>query len=228
MTNHDYAELVARRKACRACTGLTNPSAVDDGAFDSDHIGPWSRWQGRLSADLMLVGQDWGDTRYFRRYQGLDDDRNPTNRTLMKLLQGIGMTIGPPSSAGSNDLVFFTNAVLCLKEGGLQGPVRAAWFQNCAPFLRRQVEIIAPRVVATLGEYALQAVRKAFQLPPRSLASSVADTEGEILVGNTRLLAVYHCGARVLNTHRKLDAQIRDWARIGNVLSSSSGSQESR
>ena len=228
MPNHNYAELVARRKACRACTGLTNPSAVDDGAFDSDHIGPWSRWQGNLSADLMLVGQDWGDTRYFRRFRGLDDDKNPTNRTLMKLLQGIGIVIGPPSSAGSNDLVFFTNAVLCLKEGGLQGPVRAAWFQNCAPFLRRQVEIIAPRVVVTLGQHALQAVRQAFQLPPRSLASSVADTEGEILVGNTRLLAVYHCGARVLNTHRKLDAQIQDWARIGNALRSNSGGPHTR
>ena len=227
MPNHEYAELVARRKACRACAGLTNPSAVDDGAFDSDQIGPWSRWQGNLSADLMLVGQDWGDTRYFRRFRGLDDDKNPTNRTLMKLLQSIGMVIGPPSSAGSNDLVFFTNAVLCLKEGGLQGPVRAAWSQNSAPFLRRQVEIIAPRVVVTLGEHALQAVRRAFQLPPRSLAGSVADAEGEILVGNTRLLAVYHCGARVLNTHRKLDAQLQDWARIGNALRSNSVGQRS-
>ena len=222
MPNHDYSELVARRKACRACTELTNPSVVDDGAFDSDHVGPWSRWQGNLSADLMVIGQDWGDTRYFRRFRGLDDDTNPTNRTLMKLLQSIGLVIGLPSSAGSNNLVFFTNAVLCLKEGGLQGPVRAAWFQNCAPFLRRQVEIIAPRVVATLGKHALQAVRQAFQLPPRSLASAVAGTEGETLVGNTRLLAVYHCGARVLNTHRKLDAQIQDWARIGNVLRSGS------
>lgn len=173
----------------------------------------------------MLVGQDWGDTRYFRRFRGLDDDNNPTNRTLMKLLESIGIAIGPPSSAGSNSRVFFTNAVLCLKEGGLQGPVRAAWFRNCAPFLRRQVEIIAPRVVATLGEHALQAVRQAFQLPPRSLASSVADMEGEILVGNTRLLAVYHCGARVLNTHRKLEAQFQDWARIGSALRLNSGGQ---
>jgi DNA polymerase len=223
MPNHDYAELVARRKACRACTELSNPSAVDDGAFDSDHIGPWSRWQGNLSADLMLIGQDWGDTRYFRRFQGLDEDRNPTNRTLMKLLQGIGIVIGPPSSADNDGQVFFTNAVLCLKGGGLQGPVRAAWFQNCAPFLRRQVEIIAPRVVATLGQHALQAVRQAFQLPPRSLANAVADPDGEVLFGNTRLLAAYHCGARVLNTHRLIDAQIQDWARIGNALRSDAG-----
>lgn len=222
MPNHEYAELVARRKVCRACAELTNPSTVDDGAFDSDHIGPWSRWQGNLSADLMVIGQDWGDTRYFRRFKGLDEDRNPTNRTLMSLLQSTGLIIGPPSSAGSNSRVFFTNAVLCLKEGGLQGPVRAAWFQNCAPFLRRQVEIIAPRVVATLGEHALQAVRQAFGLPRQNLASAVADAEGEILVGNTRLIAVYHCGARVLNSHRSIDAQMQDWTRIGNALRSGS------
>lgn len=55
-----YAELVAARKGCRLCSaiGLTNPCLVDGGRFDSEHIGPWSRWQGSLAADLMIVGQD--------------------------------------------------------------------------------------------------------------------------------------------------------------------------
>lgn len=71
----DYAQLVSLRKACRACTDLTNPSELDGGALDSDYIGPWSRWQGNLSANLMIVGQDWGDTRYFRQVRGLDEER---------------------------------------------------------------------------------------------------------------------------------------------------------
>lgn len=143
----------------------------------------------------------------------------------MRLLRSIGIVIGPPSATHLNDVVFFTSAVLCLKEGGLQGPIRATWFRNCSPFLRREIEIIAPRVVATLGHQALQAVRQAFRLPPRSLASAVADAEGEILFVSTRLLAGYHCGARVLNSHRPIDAQLQDWARIGAVLRSSSYSQ---
>lgn len=55
-----YAALVRRRKACRS---LTNPGKCEGGIQDSDQIGPWSLWQGNLSADLLVVGQDWGDTR---------------------------------------------------------------------------------------------------------------------------------------------------------------------
>src|SRR2546430_543392 len=87
---------------------LTNPSEIDNGRFDSDHIGPWTRWQGNLSADLVVVGQDWGDTSYFRRVRGWDtDERNPTDRTLMKLLRSIGVVIDPPGTE-TRTQVFFT------------------------------------------------------------------------------------------------------------------------
>ena len=46
-------------------------------------------------------------------------------------------------------------------------------------------------------------------------AQLVEHRKGDILFGNTRVLAAYHCGARVLNTHRPLDLQLKDWARIG-------------
>ena len=65
-----YAALVRARKSCRACTGLINPAACDGGTKDSDQIGPWSLWQGNLNADLVIVGQDSGDTRYFIRRGG--------------------------------------------------------------------------------------------------------------------------------------------------------------
>jgi DNA polymerase len=119
-----YPTLVAQRKACRKCTGLENPAAVDDGRYDSDHIGPWSLWQGSLGARLMVVGQDWGDTRYFRKYSGREGPRNPTNETLRRLLQSIGMDIPPPEDHPENPRIFLTNAILCLKADGLQGPVR--------------------------------------------------------------------------------------------------------
>lgn len=223
MDHDEYAQLVACRKDCHDCAGLTNPSSVEGGRFDSEHVGPWSRWQGNLSADLMIVGQDWGDTRYFRRFEGWDEERNPTNRMLMRLLESIGIIIDPPGPASTRNVVFLTNAVLCLKEGGLQGRVQSEWFKNCTRFLRQQVEIIRPRVVVSLGYCALRAVRDAFGLRPKSLAAAVSDMEGDLLLGKTRLLAVYHCGAWVLNTHRPVDAQLKDWARIGRVLRKMNG-----
>ena len=37
-------------------------------------------------------------------------------------------------------------------------------------------------------------------------------------MGEVVAMAVYHCGARILNTHRKREQQLDDWQRIGRVL----------
>jgi len=58
-----YRVLVEERKTCRVCEGLINPSDCAGGVYDSEHIGPWSRWQGNLDSELMVVGQDWGDVK---------------------------------------------------------------------------------------------------------------------------------------------------------------------
>lgn len=148
MTTIDsYARLVAERKACRLCEGLTNPSQVEAGRYDSSEIGPWTRWQGTLSARLMVVGQDWGGVPYFTGHCGRESIANRTNRNLRELIGLLGIDVGEPENPGTSGQAFFTNAILCLKEGGLQAEVRDAWFRNCGTHLRRQVELVAPRVL---------------------------------------------------------------------------------
>lgn len=147
-----YAALVRKRKQCHLCDGLRNPAEDDLAVFDSDEIGPWSRLHGDLDAELLIIGQDWGDVRYYITNRGLDDFRNPTMRTLERLLSEIGLEVSLTTYDKGQLRVFLTNAVLCLKEGGLQAKVKPEWFNNCgAHFLRRQIEIIAPRVAVALG-----------------------------------------------------------------------------
>ena len=58
-----YRALVEKRKAYNPERfGLANPSAPEFRKYDSDEIGPWTRWANDLDADLMVVGQDWGTT----------------------------------------------------------------------------------------------------------------------------------------------------------------------
>src|ERR1019366_4819837 len=91
-----YLTLVHDRKECSRCTGLVNPNRWEGGEFDSNDLGPWTRWQGNLDALLMIVGQDWGDTAYFSDNQGGEKIGNPTNAALVELLLSIGIVIGPP------------------------------------------------------------------------------------------------------------------------------------
>ena len=61
-----------------------------------------------------------------------------------------------PYEAREDHLVFFTNAILCLKtKGGMQGKVEKEWFSSCGEtFLRPLIELIQPQVVVCLGERA--------------------------------------------------------------------------
>lgn len=216
----DYAQLVTARKKCHLCSGLTNPADVEGGRFDSEQVGAWSLWQGNLDASLMVVGQDWGDTAYFVRHEGREGPRNPTNLALVHLVGIAGISIGDPGSAVGRDIAFFTNAILCLKgsEGGLQGRVQASWFDNCAQFLRRQIEIVRPAVVVGLGERAYRTILRGFDMPSGPFRSEVEAPSGRTLPTGTRAFAVYHCGARIRNTHRPMAAQKEDWKRLRPFL----------
>lgn len=215
-----YAALVHARKSCCACSGLLNPAACDGGTYDSDHIGPWSLWQGNINADLAIVGQDWGDTRYFIANKGHDEPSNRTSETLRQLLATIGIAIAPPTVSDSGcGTVFMTNAILCLKEGGMQAKVRPEWFANCgARFLRPTIDLIAPKVVVTLGEQAYKGVAAVYALPRTAFKVAVERREGLKLTATTTWLPMYHCGARILNTHRPYEMQVSDWARVRLLL----------
>ena len=216
-----YQALVEERKACRACApSLINPSVCEGGAHDSGHIGPWTLWQGKLDSDLMVVGQDWGDQQYFVTNRGRDLAKNPTNKTLQKLVKSIGVEIEEPTPQDSGGgKIFLTNAVLCLKrEGRMQGKTDEKWFTNCSLFLRRTIEIVHPKVIVTLGERAYGAITDLYGIERQKFRSAVECEDGIELEVGIRLFPVYHCGARILNTHRPWPQQIEDWEKIRAAL----------
>lgn len=219
LKQREYADLVAARKSCRRCVGLTNPAEIEAGRYDHPDLGPWTIWQGNLNAELMIIGQDWGDVRYFLENQGHEKPGNPTNTMLSRLLRSIGIDIGSPQAPHRPSPVFLTNAILCLKQYGLQGPVRPDWFANCGRyFLQAQIKLVKPIVVVGLGQRAFNAVLQAFDLPIPRFAEAVGSTIGTPLPTGGSAVAVYHCGARILNTHRPEGAQFRDWQRVDAIL----------
>ena len=115
--------------------------------------------------------------------------------------------------------IFFTNAILCLKAGGLQSEVHSDGFSNCGKrFLKPTVDIVQPKVLVTLGEHAYKAIAVEYGIALLPFKAAV-ETEGGFRISEvTTLHPVYHCGRRILNTHRPLEIQLKDWARIGPTL----------
>lgn len=200
-------------------SGLVNASAVRDGVFDSDHMSPWTASFGDLHARVIVVGQDWGDQRAFEKQAGRDWPSSATNRMLRTLMASAGLAV-PDTGQGESSGVFLTNAVLCFRTaGGCQGPVQSQWFQNCGSrFLRPQIELINPGAVVCLGQRAHGAVLAAYGLPPARNWRAAVEGAGVALPGGPVAYAVYHCGQRILNTHRNQIAQHRDWKRIGEMI----------
>jgi len=144
--------------------------------------------------------------------------RAEQNRMLRELLAFAGFDIAPAPIKVPASGVYLTNAALCLKSGGVQAPVKDEWFKNCGvSFLRAQVEIVDPRVVVALGQQAYRALCYAFGIPHGSFRDVVNRHKPIPLPTGASLVAVYHCGQRILNTHRRRDEQFEDWKLVKSI-----------
>ena len=100
---------------------------------------------GDVNADLMFVGEA----------PGASEDRDgvpfvgASGKLLGDLLAGIGM---------SRDEVYIANVLKCRPPEN-RDP-RSDEIANCSPFLLRQVELVEPIVVVTLGNFATKLLRE--------------------------------------------------------------------
>jgi uracil-DNA glycosylase family 4 len=96
---------------------------------------------GRTDADIMFIGEAPG---YHEDQQGLPFV-GASGKYLTELLAMIGLT--------RND-VFITNVVKCRPPGN-RDPLTTE-IDTCVPaYLNRQIEIIRPKIVATLGRFSM-------------------------------------------------------------------------
>jgi len=167
MTKRDaYQELVACRKRCSRCPGLTNPASKELQALDSDEIGPYTCWHGDLNARLVVVGKDFAPVAKFEQYNGRPGVDVETNRRLVNYLKIAGFEPGAIDRSHHDGGMFFTNAVLCLPGGAhMRTKILSRDVKTCSVFLKKTLSIVSPRVVATLGGQATNAVLHAHGLP---------------------------------------------------------------
>ena len=188
-----FKALVAEASACRRCEAMCGRSAV------------LSAHNGCVGASVMFVGEAPGR-------QGGDRTRVPfsgdqSGRNFSRYLASIGL---------AREETFITNSALCNPRsatGANRKPTRAE-VSNCSDFLRRQVEVVGPRVVVTLGAVALAALR-AVEYHPFTLKENV----GQVHTWRGRLLVpLYHPSPQVLASHRRESQQLEDYRSVARAL----------
>lgn len=154
---------------------------------------------GNANADLMLCGEAPGKN---EDEQGLPFV-GQAGKLLDKLLGEIGLTRAD---------VFVVNVLKCRPPGNRDpAPVE---IENCQDYLMRQIELIEPTVICTLGNFATKLLRA----DPTGI-TRLHGREEERVIGTraVRLYPIFHPAA-ALYTPANVEVLRRDFARLPELL----------
>jgi len=159
---------------------------------------------GRLDAKVMFVGEAPG--RLGADSTGVPFHGDKAGDNFESLLDFAGV---------SREDIFVTNAVLCnpRDESGNNSSPRLDEIANCAQFLRRQVALINPAIVVTLGANALRATA----LVQRHKLTLRDDVRSEHSWFGRILIPLYHPGQRAM-IHRSLSNQRSDYQFVADKM----------
>jgi uracil-DNA glycosylase len=180
-------QVLAQARSCERCPELaaTRKTVV----FGS----------GNADAELMFVGEAPGASE--------DEQGIPfvgrAGKLLDKLLEEIGL---------SREQVFVCNTLKCRPPGN-RDPLPVE-IENCQEYLHRQVELIRPSVICTLGNFSTKLLRR----DPTGITRLHGQPEVLALGARAvRLYPIYHPAA-ALYTPRMLETLREDFARLPELL----------
>jgi len=215
-----YAELIQKRKRFTfRDKELTNPSTT---SYDKEYVEPWAQWQGNLDARVVVVGQEFCDLDTFIKVQGTverfeDRFEYPANRNLREYLAFLGLDPGHPLAPNADNPVFFTNAVMGLKNGAMSSNFSDRWLEESRnEFLGPLLDIIEPCVVITIGTKATLTIGRLYGFPVGPHGAMVSASPIRTVAGPL-VFPVYHTGGLGL-ANRPKTQQIEDWLRIKAFL----------
>ena len=154
---------------------------------------------GNADADLMFVGEAPG---MHEDLQGLPFVGR-AGKLLDQLLEEVGLRRSD---------VFITNVLLCRPPGN-RDP-QPAEIDTCKPYLHRKIELIEPKVICTLGNFATKLLTRS----QRGITGVHGRPQVHELGGRTvRLFPIYHPAAALRST-RTLEELREDFAKLPALL----------
>jgi len=160
-----------------------------------------NRSVGHLDSRIMFIGEAPG--RLGAESSGIPFHGDKAGHNFEDLLRFAGI---------SREEVYVTNAVLCnpRDEHGNNATPNNQEISNCSKHLQRQIELINPLIIVTLGAKALQALDNI-----EKHALTLKDTRTSNNWLNKILIPVYHPGQRAM-LHRSLANQRSDYQFIAD------------
>jgi len=181
----EYYQLCIEVQKCMLCKRMKDSARVLNGSA------------GSLNATIMFIGEAPGRLGADGSEIPFHGDKSGDN--FETLLSHVGI---------SRYQIFVTNAVLCnpKDDKGNNSTPNSVEMNNCSGFLKKQIELIDPDIVVTLGATALKSlntIEKHFLHLRESVRKSIK-------WHNRILIPLYHPGQRAL-IHRSFTNQLADY-----------------
>lgn len=196
----------------------------------------WTDWYSRIESDIMIVAQDWGNytdmLKYREEYIDLlasDEDawktivRRPDtliHKKLYKFLKKSAELEHYPLEDNFMDNIYMTNAVMCARQGTSYKDTKNFDIKpctlNCTNFLKKQIDIVKPKIIVALGFYPLLALSKIYNF---EINTNHNDNLTIIKKDNITIIPTYHPTAQVkeenqLNIYRNIWKEVQNETKL--------------
>jgi DNA polymerase len=219
--------LISDMGKCQKCLELKSKNGKDysliniyeDNEFAKNIPSIWTDWYNRLDSKIMIIGQDWGpfidmqklNSQYTKNEDTWDNLIEQEKSNTKKLLT---QYIIESSNGKVNSLneIYITNAIMCARNGnnyrGDNIDLKKSTF-NCRQYLKKQIEIVNPKVLLTLGYYPLKALSDIYNFKIENTLKSTIESMPTIKLGDIIIIPLYHPVAQI-----KKQEQLEQYNRI--------------
>lgn len=182
----------------------------------------WFDWKNRVNAKVMIIGQDWGpytsllpyvdnydmtkvnDEEYYNDYL-FRTYSSRTEKYIFKTLESTYLkAFNKLTQKNIFDDFFFTMSVLFTRQGtnfrGSNNFDENKSFEISYPYVSRQIEIVKPRIILTLGNMPFKVVNNHYKLGYEKIEITkiINNLNGDIVeADNTIIIPCFHPAAHI-------------------------------
>lgn len=223
--------LFKQMSKCNKCKNLKSKKGNDQSLiniFENEYFyknipSIWTDWYNRLDAQIMLIGQDWGPFIYMNKFHKLyinnpskenwkdiiEQEKSMTKRLLTKYLVQSAKNFNINISL---DDIYITNAIMCARKGnnyrGNNINLKVSTC-NCSEFLKKQIDIVKPKIILTLGYYPIYSLSMLYSFEISSTLTKTIETYGKFILDNFAIIPLYHPASQI-----KKEIQLNQYMKI--------------
>ena len=229
--NDELDNLFKQMSICTKCKNLKSKKGNDQSlinifeneCFYKNIPSIWTDWYNRLDAKIMLVGQDWGPFIDMNKFHKLyinnqskenwkdiiEQEKSMTKRLLTKYLVQSAKNFNINISL---DDIYITNAIMCARKGnnyrGSNINLKVSTC-NCSEFLKKQIDIVKPKIILTLGYYPIYSLSMRYGFKICSTLTETIETYGKFILDNFVIIPLYHPASQI-----KKEIQLNQYMKI--------------